>query len=41
MPGQKLTNELPNARVKFTFQNLMPGQKLTPELPNARAKVDP
>ena len=27
----------PNARAKFTSQNLMPGQKLTPEIPNVRA----
>ena len=31
----------PNARAKFTSQNLMPGlgQKLTPEIPNAWATV--
>ena len=29
----------PNARAKFTSQNLMPWQKLTPEIPNARART--
>ena len=29
----------PDARAKFTSQNLMPGQKLTPKIPNAQART--
>ena len=36
--GEKFSKK-PNARAKFTSQNLMPGQKLTPEIPNARART--
>ena len=32
-------SQKPNARAKFTSQNLMPGQKLTPEIPNVRART--